>query len=195
MTTYTHPLGVKPVGSSRTVATRMLRHEDMNGSDRLFGGRLMEWIDDAAGIAARRHAGIAITTVAIDTLEFRYPAFLNDIVTIEAWVTHVERTSMEVRVDSYVENTATGERRMINHDAGALWPGGKHPRGTRRVRRRSQASRAPQGAKGPRHIAGLVRIDSDLLPLRMPASGDSRSERGADCWPGEVTGGVNCNNV
>jgi acyl-CoA hydrolase len=93
----------------------MLRHEDMNGSDRLFGGRLMEWIDDAAGIAARRHAGIAITTVAVDTLEFRYPAFLNDIVTIEAWVTHVERTSMEVRVDSYVEDTATGERRMINH--------------------------------------------------------------------------------
>ena len=112
---FEYPLGVKRVGSSRTVATRMLRHEDMNGSDRLFGGRLMEWIDDAAGLAARRHAGIAITTVAVDTLEFRYPAFLNDIVTIEAWVTHVERTSMEVRVDSYVEDTATGECRMINH--------------------------------------------------------------------------------
>lgn len=112
---FEHPLGVKSVGSSRTVATRILRHEDMNGTHRLFGGRLMEWIDDAAGIAARRHAGISITTVAIDTLEFRYPAFLDDIVTIEAWVTHVERTSMEVRVDSYVEDTATGERRMINH--------------------------------------------------------------------------------
>ena len=110
-----YKLGIKPVGSSRTIATRMLRHEDMNGSGRLFGGRLMEWIDDAAGIAARRHAGIAITTVAVDTLEFRNPAFLNDIVTIEAWVTHVERTSMEVRVDSYVEDTSTGERRMINH--------------------------------------------------------------------------------
>lgn len=110
-----HRLGVKRVGSSRTIATRMLRHEDMNGSDRLFGGRLMEWIDDAAGIAARRHAGCAITTVAVDTLEFKYPAFLNDIVTIEAWVTHVERTSMEVRADTYVEDTRTGERRMINH--------------------------------------------------------------------------------
>ena len=61
-------VGIKMVGSSRTIATRMLRHEDMNGSDRLFGGRLMEWIDDAAGIAARRHAGTAITTVAVDTL-------------------------------------------------------------------------------------------------------------------------------
>lgn len=112
---FQHPMGTKHVGSSHTVATRMLRHEDMNGSDRLFGGRLMEWIDDAAGIAARRHSGCAITTVAVDTLEFKYPAFLNDIVTIEAWVTHVERTSMEVRVDTYVEDTVTGERRMINH--------------------------------------------------------------------------------
>lgn len=112
---YVHPLGVKRVGSSYTIATRMLRHEDMNGSDRLFGGRLMEWIDDAAGIAARRHAGCSITTVAVDTLEFKHPAFLNDIITIEAWVTHVERTSMEVRVDTYVENCATGERDMINH--------------------------------------------------------------------------------
>lgn len=110
-----YPLGVKRVGSSRTIATRMLRHEDMNGSDRLFGGRLMDWIDDAAGIAARRHAGCAITTVAVDKLEFEYPAFLNDIITIEAWVTHVERTSMEVRADTYVEDTSTGERRMINH--------------------------------------------------------------------------------
>lgn len=112
---FEHPLGTKRVGSSRTVATRILRHEDMNGTSRLFGGRLMEWIDDVAGIAARRHAGTTITTVAVDKLEFRYPAFLDDIVTIEAWVTHVERTSMEVRVDSYVEDTATGERRMINH--------------------------------------------------------------------------------
>lgn len=110
-----YPMGVKRVGSSHTVATRMLRHEDMNGSDRLFGGRLMEWIDDAAGIAARRHAGCEITTVAVDKLEFHYPAFLNDIITIEAWVTHVERTSMEVRADTYVEDTFTGERRMINH--------------------------------------------------------------------------------
>ncbi len=112
---HKYELGYKPVGSSRTIATRMLRHEDMNGSDRLFGGRLMEWIDDAAGIAARRHSGCNITTVAVDKLDFKYPAFLNDIITIEAWVTHVERTSMEVRADTYVEDTRTGERRMINH--------------------------------------------------------------------------------
>ena len=110
-----YPMGIKEVGSSLSIATHMIRHEDINGFNRLFGGRLMEWIDDVAGIAARRHAGIDITTAAVDTLEFKSAAWLNDIVVIEAWVTHVGRTSMEVRADSYVEDPATGERTMINH--------------------------------------------------------------------------------
>lgn len=110
-----YPMGIKEVGTSLTIASHWVRLEDINGYNRLFGGRLMEWIDDAAAIAARRHSGTDITTVAVDTLEFRNPAWLNDIVTIEAWVTHVENKSMEVRVDSYVENPATGERKMINH--------------------------------------------------------------------------------
>ena len=69
-----------------------------------------------------RHIGTISTvdgqfeiSVPIDTLEFKHPAFLDDIVTIEAWVTHVERTSMEVRVDTYAEDPTTEERRMINH--------------------------------------------------------------------------------
>ena len=110
-----YPKGVKFVGEASAVATHMLRHEDINGSNRLFGGRLMEWIDDVAGIAARLQCGGNVTTAAIDTLEFKYPAFLNDIVIIEAWVTHVGNTSMEVRADSYVVDPATGERFMINH--------------------------------------------------------------------------------
>ena len=110
-----YPAGVKLVGEASAVATHMLRHEDINGSNRLFGGRLMEWIDDVAGIAARLQCGGNVTTAAVDTLEFKYPAFLNDIVVIEAWVTHVGRTSMEVRADSYVLDPASGERTMINH--------------------------------------------------------------------------------
>ncbi len=115
MPDQTYPMGIKKVGSSLSVATHIIRHEDINGFNRLFGGRLMEWIDDVAGIAARRHAGIGITTAAVDSLEFKSAACLNEIVVIEAWVTHVGRTSMEVRADSYVEDPATGERRMINH--------------------------------------------------------------------------------
>lgn len=107
-------IGYKHVRDTHVSSTYMLRHEDINGSNRLFGGRLMEWIDDIAGIAARLQCGGIITTAAIDKLEFRHPAFLNDIIVLDAWVTHVERSSMEVRVDTFVVDPGTGERLLIN---------------------------------------------------------------------------------
>jgi acyl-CoA hydrolase len=112
--TVAHPLGTKTPQDSRTVVTHLLRHEDINGANRLFGGRLMEWIDDTAGITAMRHAGAEITTASVDTLEFRAPAFLDAIVVIDAHVTFVGKTSLEVHVDSYVEDRVTGERTLIN---------------------------------------------------------------------------------
>ncbi len=109
-----HPMGTKTRADSATVTTHLLRHEDINGANRLFGGRLMEWIDTTAGIAARRHCGASITTACVDSLVFKHPAYLNDVVYVCARLTHVGRTSMEVRVDVYVEDCATGERNAIN---------------------------------------------------------------------------------
>lgn len=106
--------GTKTPQDSRTVTTHLLRHEDINGANRLFGGRIMEWIDDAAGIAAIRHCGCEITTASVDTLEFRAPAYQNDIVSIEATVTYVGGSSLEVRVESFVEDVATSGRALIN---------------------------------------------------------------------------------
>ena len=105
----------KKVSDSLTEMTRLLQYKDINGYDRLFGGRLMEWIDEAAGIAAGRHCGGYITTACVDTLQFKHAAYLHDLIVILAKVTYVGRTSMEVRVDSYVEDTKTGMRYLINH--------------------------------------------------------------------------------
>ncbi|MBE6479077.1 MAG: acyl-CoA thioesterase [Olsenella sp.] len=110
----TYPKGSKRVADSLTASTFILQHKDINGENRLFGGRLMEWIDTTAGIAARRHCGASITTACVDSLVFRHPAYLNDVVYVCARLTHVGRTSMEVRVDVYVEDCATGERNAIN---------------------------------------------------------------------------------
>lgn len=104
----------KRVSESLTEAMRIVTHPDVNGENRLFGGRLMEWIDEAAGIAARRHCAGSVTTACVDTLQFKRPALLNDIVVIVARVTHVGRTSLEVQVDSYVEDVERGERDLIN---------------------------------------------------------------------------------
>ena len=80
---------------------------------RLFGGQMMAWIDILGAVAARRYARRAVTTVCVDNLSFIGPAYLNDTVVQEARVTWTGRTSLEVRVDSWVEQLS-GERSLVN---------------------------------------------------------------------------------
>ena len=103
----------KKVSDSITEQLHVIIYPDINGFGRLFGGRLLAWIDEVAGATARRHCGCNATTVAIDNLHFKSGAYLNDIIVMIGKVTHVGRTSMEVRVDTYKEDT-DGTRHPIN---------------------------------------------------------------------------------
>lgn len=103
----------KTVKQSLTEQARVVRPTHLNGFDRLFGGQLALWIDEIAGIVALRHSGTAITTAAIDNLRFHKSVKQNDLVVLIARITYVGRTSMEVRVDSYVEDFEGG-RKLIN---------------------------------------------------------------------------------
>lgn len=103
----------KRVEDSVTEQSHLLMSGDLNGAGRLFGGRLLQWIDEVAGITAKRHAESNIITAAIDNLQFKKGAYINDVVVVIGRVTYVGRTSMEVRVDSYVEDLE-GYRTPIN---------------------------------------------------------------------------------
>ena len=98
-----------------TTAVQIVMPQHCNGyaKPRLFGGQIMAWIDVVGAVAARRYTGKAVTTVCIDNLNFLKPAYLNDTVVQEAYVTWTGRTSLEVRVDSMVERL-DGSREMIN---------------------------------------------------------------------------------
>ena len=103
----------KRASESQTEQIQIVMSGDINGYGRLFGGRLVEWIDVVAVVVARRHSGHEVTTVSIDNLHFKAPAYTNETVVLIGSVTHVGRTSMEVKVDTYAENLQ-GERSMIN---------------------------------------------------------------------------------
>ena len=98
-----------------TTSVQIVLPQHCNGhaKPRLFGGQIMAWIDIVGAVAARRYAQRPVTTVCIDNLNFLNPAFLNDTVVQEAMVTWTGRTSLEVRVDSYVEQL-DGERKRVN---------------------------------------------------------------------------------
>ena len=96
-----------------TSQVQIVMPSHVNGTNRLFGGQLMAWIDVAAAVEARRHTGRHVTTVEVDKLRFLGPAFLDEIVRLDARVTWTGKTSLEVRVDSFVESLA-GNERLIN---------------------------------------------------------------------------------
>ena len=98
---------------SYTEQVQILSQSALNGYNRLFGGRLMQWIDVVAAVAARRHSGRNVTTAAVDNLRFAGPAYANETLVLCAVVTYTGRTSMEVRVNTYVEELS-GHRRLIN---------------------------------------------------------------------------------
>ncbi len=103
----------KRVSDSYTEQVQILSMSALNGYKRLFGGRLMEWIDIVAAVVARRHSGCNVTTATVDSLEFLGPAYANDTLVLRGKITYVGRTSMEIRVDSYVEGLS-GQRRLVN---------------------------------------------------------------------------------
>lgn len=103
----------KRVEDSLTEQTYLVMHRHINGYGRLFGGQLLAWIDELAGIVAKRHSEAEITTACIDQLNFKHPVVLNDTLVMIGKITYVGRSSMEVRVDSYVESL-NGMRRLIN---------------------------------------------------------------------------------
>ena len=103
----------KCVADSITTQVQIIMEKDINGANRLFGGQLLEWIDVVAAVVARRHCHREVTTAAIDNLQFRAPAELGSTLFLEGRLTHVGRTSMEVRVDSFTEDLM-GVRTLIN---------------------------------------------------------------------------------
>ena len=104
---------MKRVSDSYTEQVHIVTSSNMNGYKRLFGGKMMEWIDETAGVVARRHSGRNVTTASVDRLHFRKAAKANDIVVLCGKITYVGRTSMEIRVNSFVEGV-NGERTLIN---------------------------------------------------------------------------------
>ena len=92
----------------------IVRPNHLNGANRLFGGILMQWIDEVAAIVAKRHSKCNVTTASVDNLTFLHGAYQNDMVVIKGKITWVGKSSMEVCVDTYVENRQ-GERHRINN--------------------------------------------------------------------------------
>ncbi len=102
------------VSESRTILSHFMMPGDANPLGNVHGGIIMKLVDEAGGIAASRHARRNTVTVAVDSMSFLKPIYVGTLVTFEAKLTYVGRTSMEVEVRVEAENLLTGEKTHTN---------------------------------------------------------------------------------
>lgn len=108
------PAIIKTPSISTVEMTELVLPNDTNTLGNLLGGRMMHWMDIAAAMAATRHSNRVVATIALDSLDFRHPVQMGEIVTLKAKLTWVGRTSMEVLVHAYAENPKTGTVILTN---------------------------------------------------------------------------------
>ncbi len=105
---------VRTVKESHVQMVQMVLPTDTNRLGNLLGGQLMHWIDIAAAIAASRHTNRVCVTASVDELNFHHPILQGDVVTLEASVNRVFKTSLEIGVRVSKENLLTGELMYTN---------------------------------------------------------------------------------
>ncbi len=86
-----------------------MRVSEANNSGNVHGGVIMYLCDEVAGIAAVRHSGCRVVTVAMDRMTFLHPVYVGHLVTVKATVNAAWNTSMEVGVRVEAENIRSGE--------------------------------------------------------------------------------------
>lgn len=110
----TNSLPPKSIRASRVTLSQLMHLEHANLLGNVHGGWVMKLADEAGALACMRHAQKKVVTVAIDSMTFRQPIKLGDLVILSAEVTYTGRTSMEVEVQVIAENPLTGERTHTN---------------------------------------------------------------------------------
>jgi acyl-CoA hydrolase len=104
----------KSPSDSITEMVQIVLPNDANPLGFILGGTVMHLIDIAGAIAGHRHSRTLLVTAAVDGLQFLHPINVGDLIILKARVTCAFRTSLEVEVEVYCEETLTGTRRLTS---------------------------------------------------------------------------------
>jgi acyl-CoA thioesterase YciA len=86
------------------------RPADANANGDIFGGWVLSQMDMAGGAVAAQRARGRVATVAITAMTFHHPVWVGDAMSCYGEVVKVGRTSIAVRIESWVRRGTTGER-------------------------------------------------------------------------------------
>ncbi len=102
----------KKVSESEVRSEIIVLPEDTNMFGDLYGGRLVEWMDNIGSITAFKHSRKKVVTGSIDSLFFLSPIKLGYIVHLHSMVTYTTKSTMEIEIDVSSENVITGNKNV-----------------------------------------------------------------------------------
>jgi acyl-CoA hydrolase len=100
----------KRVKDSLAFKSAIISPPDANNIGTIFGGKVMAYIDDMAGLSAMRHSRMTVVTASTDSVDFLRPLSVGHAIHLESFVSWTNNTSMEVFVKVIGEDLKTGDR-------------------------------------------------------------------------------------
>lgn len=91
--------------------TVLMTPDMANFSGHVHGGSLLKLLDQVAYACAAKYCKSYVVTAALDQVFFRQQVHVGELVTFQAHVNHVGRSSMEVGIKVVAENLRTHEKR------------------------------------------------------------------------------------
>ena len=102
-----------PEESKAEMTVRMFPSE-ANPAGNVFGGEILRHIDLIAGLVAQRHSRTNAVTASIDRVNFLRPVYVGNALILNARLTYVHRSSMEIEITVEAEDLMTGKRTLTN---------------------------------------------------------------------------------
>jgi acyl-CoA hydrolase len=94
--------------------SQLMMPQHANFAGVVHGGAILSIADNVAYVCAARHAGPRCVTVSVDRVEFREPIHIGEVVTLQASVNFVGKSSMEIGIKILAEDLKTGKKRQTN---------------------------------------------------------------------------------
>ena len=100
----------RPVSRSQAEMLELVLPHQANIFGNILGGQVMHLIDMCAAMAAYRHCRRPVVTAEVDTVIFRNPIKVGQMMILRASVNYTHRTSMEIGVRVESEDPRTGDK-------------------------------------------------------------------------------------
>lgn len=102
---------ISPQWATRT--QRIVFPEDTLYLGRVYGGKLLMIMDELCAILARKYTKGTCVTASLDEMDFFAPAYVGEILHLQAAISAVFKTSLEIFVKVFAENPEKGEIRNV----------------------------------------------------------------------------------